>query len=1404
MECIIHYPQVTVKNARKFIPVDQARYVKLVQARDARRTLGGSYMHSCQCDAIPDQFTEGLQYHKECYKYFTRAISDLPSSTSATSAQTTDYAAARPKRTKETDSAGRFPSHCMFCKKDEFRIKGGKRECPTRVTSATTAANIFKAATLRCDKELVDEINGVNLLDKDFRKHRSCLNNYCSIVFNEARERDGINKPDEWSLVRKAVTETILQQQRCMSLDSLMDLKGVKVKNCLSRRNMKSWLTRTYKNDIVFLQTESNKGQFVMSKDSLEAVGRGEKITSETFPLSDDVTLQHAANILRQMIEEYTSEAEDLPWPPTVDSLKSRFLQTPTLLLNFFETLLSTSAGSHHVTAESTTRLAESFAQDLIFSITKGSFLTLKHTSVGLGLHNMTGMKVPIIILSQLGHSITYHAARESETAQAEAANEGMSLPIQPKNSSSLVPTIFWWDNFDRFVDNLTGGGSIHNTPGVAFQEETPETVRRSEISINRSHRTSIVCEDAPAPKKRKINPKNPPAIFKEMKTDSPEGPSLHEKFLYLWKCFRMLEENDQTYPRFAGLVILMLQQEDKNATSLTYLPPIERPITDYGTIFEVFYRSEKMAEQSNLKYTHITFDCGAAMKAYHVLFNNPDRFKHIFLHLGDFHTTQAFFGVIGSFVSGSGFEDIVFQLGLCQPGTMNALIKGKHYNQAWLIHESFAESLCRMFIEKYISKDLIEGVSNKGTTVAELVEDLDNKTFLNAYIKAIDIALAGGYGKTAEYWMRYVSLVDILHDFHFAIQSNKFEEKVKCLRKMLPFFFFFDKTHYSRYGTYYLKSLENIEKTHPGAKAELMKIGIAIRRNTIGIGQAVDLAGEQSYMRDAKTAGGITSFQTNRSTVLKWVRSRPYQAKFTESLREMANMTRTSDNQKKCLRPSEILKSDKIVCNISSCIKNQFVSPFDDDYNDDKLYNIVSGSYVSDDIATSLLGIDTIGWKCYDEFNGRLQSSQEKAFFDSIKRNKQHTFKSSEKKVTIVNASKEEVRIERDILGTLLAVGAQEGKAVSIDKALEYPLHQVCPSLSTGDGKRRKTTKSTLFTAVEDMEEVDVDTAQDICKTYMVDLAAYVRSVVKQCKTVRDLAVKLMNSIPPSYQTVYVVCDTYESGSIKTCERDTRGVGERCKLKSPDMKLPYDINKYLSVGENKEELFNLIWQSIVEGNTRQCRIYFCLRDCYQIDQHDECPRPDLYSDHEEADTKLVAYAKLAEDNIMIRSPSGDIDIIVLFVHHFHNSDVNIYIDNGTGAQRKVLDISSCTLPSEQCNALLGVHAFSGNDYLSSFFRKGKKTCWHAMIKKAEYITGFSKLGTDMNIGDDTKQLLEKYLCSLYGRNKMKSVNEVRKSIFWKKYKDDNKIVELCLLPPCYKNFYFFNVTLLNAKACLA
>ena len=72
----------------------------------------------------------------------------------------------------------------------------------------------------------------------------------------------------------------------------------------------------------------------------------------------------------------------------------------------------------------------------------------------------------------------------------------------------------------------------------------------------------------------------------------------------------------------------------------------------------------------------------------------------------------------------------------------------------------------------------------------------------------------------------------------------------------MLPFCFVFNKVHYARYGSYYINQLKYLQNTHPGAKEEIQEYGLSVRRNSYGIGQAADLAGEQTFMKSAKTSG--------------------------------------------------------------------------------------------------------------------------------------------------------------------------------------------------------------------------------------------------------------------------------------------------------------------------------------------------------------------------------------------------------------------------------------------------------------------------------------------------------------------------------------------------------------------
>ena len=105
------------------------------------------------------------------------------------------------------------------------------------------------------------------------------------------------------------------------------------------------------------------------------------------------------------------------------------------------------------------------------------------------------------------------------ETGHAKVAQQksaqGFSLPIQPKENQ-MVLTVFWADNFDIIVENATGGGSVHPTHLVAFQEQTENTsLECIHVSVPKTSRKINVSE-VPLPT-RFVDAKKEPLQFNNL-----------------------------------------------------------------------------------------------------------------------------------------------------------------------------------------------------------------------------------------------------------------------------------------------------------------------------------------------------------------------------------------------------------------------------------------------------------------------------------------------------------------------------------------------------------------------------------------------------------------------------------------------------------------------------------------------------------------------------------------------------------------------------------------------------------------------------------------------------------------------------------------------------------------------
>ena len=177
----------------------------------------------------------------------------------------------------------------------------------------------------------------------------------------------------------------------------------------------------------------------------------------------------------------------------------------------------------------------------------------------------------------------------------------------------------------------------------------------------------------------------------------------------------------------------------------------------------------------------------------------------------------------------------------------------------------------------------------------------------------------------------------------------------------------------------------------------------------------------------------------------------------------------------------------------------------------------------------------------------------------------------------------------------------------------------------------------------------------------------------------------------------------------------------------------------------------------------------------------------ELRSNQEEADTKVILHSIniiRSGHSVVLRSPSGETGIMVLALALIDDLD-KVYFDYGNGKNRKRVWLGAIPLQENEKKALVGFHSFTGNDYFSAIFRKGKKHCWSIMKSNESFLRAFIELGTDWKITEQQVTAIEEYVCALY-RSKKNSVNELHYDLFLKKQKKESKIIDLSTVPPCF------------------
>ena len=92
-------------------------------------------------------------------------------------------------------------------------------------------------------------------------------------------------------------------------------------------------------------------------------------------------------------------------------------------------------------------------------------------------------------------------------------------------------------------------------------------------------------------------------------------------------------------------------------------------------------------------------------------------------------------------------------------------------------------------------------------------------------------------------------------------------------------------------------------------------------------------------------------------------------------------------------------------------------------------------------------------------------------------------------------------------------------------------------------------------------------------------------------------------------------------------------------------------------------------------------------------------------------------------------------------------------------------------LGSKLCHALPAFHIFTGSDYTTAFHGKGKLQPLKKLEKSNEFLEAFASLGSSETVPESVIEVIEKFVCQIYGKPKLTSIDEARLQFFATKYK---------------------------------
>ena len=343
--------------------------------------------------------------------------------------------------------------------------------------------------------------------------------------------------------------------------------------------------------------------------------------------------------------------------------------------------------------------------------------------------------------------------------------------------------------------------------------------------------------------------------------------------------------------------------------------------------------------------------------------------------------------------------------------------------------------------------------------------------------------------------------------------------------------------------------------------------------------------------------------------------------------------------------------------------------------------------------------------------------------------------------------------------------------------------------------GLPRKTNKAKLMQLLEKGTAVVERYPKNACSIYD-GMALLQRFQPPAGATFVVLTDKIFDAVTsnPS-RRIDVVFDVYFDVSIKNAERAKRSsCPEGVKYKNILLAYPIkSLKKFMSIQTNRTEVVHFLvsqWKRSEYTSRLGNKVLYITEGskCWKLTTGSTDNVPELESSHEEADTRMILHAKHTNGPVVVHA--DDTDVIVLLLTH---SDLlgTVYMRTGRGSKARIIplapikekllkQLSPGITAHDFLKSLCGLHALTGCDSVSSLSGKGKTKAFKLAMKKQKFVKALADLGSSWELSDETLEVVEDFICELYGK-RCQDIDLLRYNLYCAK----GGKVESEALPPC-------------------